>query len=110
MTDIAILGPYVEDEIPEPWEHAFVDADGDPFDLTGFSAIITWRVNGGVPEERPAAVSDPENGETTYEWVEGDLEAGTVRGEMTVDNGSSRFVQRFAMRVRTPGGGPLPFP
>jgi hypothetical protein len=110
MTDIAILGPYVEDEIPEPWAHTFADSDGDPLDLSGFDARITWRVNGGDQVEHPAAVSDPANGEATYEWAEGDLEPGTIRGELTVDNGSNRFVQRFAMRVRTPSGGPLPFP
>jgi hypothetical protein len=110
MTDIAILGPYVEGEIPEPWAHTFADADGGVIDLTGFDARITWRVNGGTQVEHVAPVTDPVGGEVTYEWQEGDLTAGTLRGELTVDNGSSRYVQRFAMRVRTPGGGPLPYP
>jgi hypothetical protein len=105
-----VLGPYVAGEIPEPLEYTFKDWDLAAVDLSaGFTAKLTWSVNGGDQEEREADVTDPSDGVVTYVWVEGDLDtAGTMRGQITVQNGTNRLSDRFAARVRPPLGGPIP--
>ena len=107
---VRILGPYVAGEVPEKWAHSFDDADGNDIDLTGFTTVtLTYKVNDGDQVERTGALDDGPEGVASYTWVAADLAtAGTMRGELAVSNGSSRYAQRFAMRIRPPAGGPLP--
>lgn len=112
MTDLGytVIGPYVVGEIPEPWEHQFLDSDDDPIDLTGYEATLTYRVDADDQVVRTAAsVTAAATGKATYSWIAADLAtAGRMRGELTVGNGTNRYARTFRMYVRAPAGGALP--
>ncbi len=90
------LGPYASGEIPEPLEFQFLDADGDPIDLTGYTATFVFNINGNTGTERVADVTTPAEGKVTYAWQDGDISIGTVRearlrAEFVVTNGTNRY-------------------
>lgn len=67
------LGSYVVGEVPPPLEYQFLDADGNPIDLTGFGvATFQWSpyVQGQFidPHIETATVSTPTEGRVTYVW------------------------------------------
>lgn len=109
MSD-TILGPYTAGELPEPWEHTFTDYLDVPIDITGFTVKVTYRLDYGAQVTRTGLVSDGPAGKALYAWTAADLTtAGRVTGEMTVGNGTNaRYARRFAMRIDSPQGGPLP--
>lgn len=106
MTGITIVARetgYVAEEVPEPLEYTWLDADGQPIDFstTQWDASIRWQAGTSDPVERAATLSNPAAGVWTYVWQPGDLDtAGTYRGEFVVENDAQRYVRRFAMRVR----------
>lgn len=88
------LGTYTDGEIPEPLEYTFLDADGAVIDLTGFTATFHLRI-GAVDADLAATVSDPDAGEVTHTWLDGELErqgnSGSLRCEFTVSNGTNTY-------------------
>ena len=103
ITIVARETGYVAEEVPEPLEYTWTDADGQPIDFstTVWNASIRWQVGNQDPVEKPAALTDAANGVWTYVWQPGDLDTpGTYRGEFVVENDAQRYVRRWAMRVR----------
>lgn len=103
-----VLGPYVQEEIAEPWVHEFQTADGEAIDITGFDVYATWKVNGGEQVERDGEVVD---GKARIEWQAADLlEAGVMVGELTARQVGDEYRprERFVMRINTARGGALP--
>lgn len=105
-----VLGPYVQGEVPEAWQHDFDDADGAAIDLTGFDVRVTYRLNGGAQVVRTGAlVSGGATGKAEYVWVAADLAtAGRMVGEMWVGNGANRYARAFRMTIDEARGGTAP--
>lgn len=62
------IGIYQRDEIPEPLEYQFLDHDGTPLDLTGFTAEWWTSIN-GVDTEHPASVTNAAEGRVVAPWT-----------------------------------------
>lgn len=67
------LGSFVVGEVPPPLEYQFLDADGAPINLTGFTVVtFQWSevVQGQftMPVVDVGSVSDAVNGKVTYVW------------------------------------------
>jgi len=109
VNDLTELGPYVAGEIPEPWAHTFLDADGAALNLTGYTAKLTYRLDGGTQVVRNATMVSDVGGIAGYTWVAADFAtSGLMAGELVVGNGSNRYARSFRCRVRDPLGGTLP--
>lgn len=81
---------YAKDEIPEGLEYQYLDAAGDPIDLTGFSATGVLTDEAGTETARAASVSDAANGKATWTWNDGDLDtAGRYRLMMWVNSATT---------------------
>jgi hypothetical protein len=86
------IGPYVVGEKPAPLMYQFQDSDGIPIDLTGYSAQFVYRQQYDVATTASATVSDPANGEVTYNWTGSEMtKAGHYMSEVWVGNGTNRF-------------------
>lgn len=103
-----ILGPYVVGERPDPIRHTFLDAAGDPIDLTGYTASANLQAPRSTEGQAVDLVTIPTPTDGT---VQVDLEAmvdtdGTWRAEVWVDQpdgrryASERF--RFYARAALP--------
>lgn len=109
MSETTTLGPYVAGEIPEPWEHDFIDINGAAIDITGFAVRVTYRLGRSAQVVRTGALTTPAAGKAAYQWIAADVAtAGLMRGEMTVGDGSHRYARSFTMRIKSPAGGSLP--
>lgn len=91
------LGSFVVGEVPFPLDYQYLDADGEPIDLTGFGNVaFNWghlvqgQIVGAVTE--PAILTDAPAGIATYEW-DGDefAEPGTHAGMFWVNDGTTQF-------------------
>lgn len=102
-----VLGPYIAEEIPEPWVHEFEDADGATISITGYDVVATWKVNGGTRIERAGTVVD---GKAQITWEEGDFDvSGVMSGELTATRADDLYRprERFVMRIRPARGGAI---
>lgn len=97
------LGSYVVGEVPPPLEYQFLDASGDPINLTGYTtATFQWSdyVQGQFvnPVVETASVTDAVAGKVTYTW-DGDEFAGP--GEhaalIYVNNGTNQYASLLIM-------------
>lgn len=91
------LGSYVVGEVPPPLEYQFLDAEGNPINLTGFvTATFQWAyyVQGQFvdPVIESASVTDATTGKVTYTW-DGDefTSPGEHAAQFFVNNGTNQF-------------------
>lgn len=110
MADISI-GPYVVGEKPSPLEYQFLNSDGAPMNLTGYTAKFVVRP---VDDESAAAtynatVTDPTLGKVTYPWTGAELSTpGRHWAEVWVGNTTNRYASaRMTFPVRA-SVGPVP--
>lgn len=96
------LGSFVVGEVPPPIEYSYLDAAGDPINLTGYTATFSIVKGDGTDLSRTADLSDGPNGEVTYIWVAADMDtAGVLRCEFKATNGTNTFYsERFVGYVR----------
>lgn len=91
------LGSFVTGEVPLPLEYQFLDADGQPIDLTGFDvATFQWGeyVRGGFANAvtESALISAPSTGHVTYAWDGGELDApGDYAAVFFVNDGTTQY-------------------
>lgn len=66
------LGSYVVGEVPPPLEYQYLDADGNPINLTGYTGAFQWaeHVQGQFinPQVESAVITDAVTGKVTYTW------------------------------------------
>lgn len=87
------IGSYVAGEVPEPLEYSFLDADGDPLDLTGFTVTFRLSFDGAAGVESSADLSaTPTDGTVTYAWAAGDLVAGALGAEFEATDGTNTYI------------------
>lgn len=73
-----------------------LDADGEPLDLTGASAVFNLRpVNSSTPQvsRSAAVVEDGTDGYLRYDWQDGDTDtAGRMWGEFEVETAAGQAI------------------
>lgn len=69
------LGEFAVGEIPGPALHQFLDNDGNPINLTGFTASIEIESRPVTPGlgTGTVAITDIPNGIVSYTWVAADM-------------------------------------
>lgn len=102
------LGTFTAGEIPPALTVAMTDSTGNPVNLTGYTCKFVYTRHGGSETTRNATLSDGDDGEATYQWVEDDmLSAGSYTGRMWAGNGSNRFASD-KIRWKVQAGGTVP--
>lgn len=93
-SDTITIGPYVTGEIPSPLQYTFLESDGSPINLTGYTAKFVTRP---VDDESAmatytASVSSPTAGEVTYTWDGTEITTpGRHWAQIWVGNTTNRF-------------------
>lgn len=85
-----------EGDLLPPLQTTVKDGDGNPFDLTGCTAVFVMNTSDGEALVRSAAtISDPANGVLYYQWQSGDTDARTGsdpnRAYFEITDGSRKF-------------------
>jgi hypothetical protein len=109
-SDRITIGPYVVGEKPAPLEYTFLDSDGVPIDLSGYTAkFIVRPVDSDISVTYNATVTTPAAGEVTYTWDGTEFaEQGPHWSEFWVGNSTNRFASlRLEYSVRA-SVGPVP--
>lgn len=96
-------GPYTQGEVGDPLDYQFQDSNGDPIDLTGYTAKFVYKRTGNTAVTRTALLSTPSNGTATYVWQTADMNtAGVYRGEFFVSNLTNTYASEpIVWRVRS---------
>lgn len=104
-----VIGPFIVGEKPAPLEYQFLDANGAPLDLTGYTAKFVYREVDTVGTTQNASVTDAAAGEVTYIWQGIEFPtSGRYTGYIWVGNGINRFASdTIEWRART-SGAPVP--
>lgn len=97
------VGPFTEGERPAPLVYTFQDADGNPIDLTGFTATFITNTHTGT-----ATITDPDAGQVTHVWVDADLVEGSHRSNFWVGNGTNRYASDLIFWRARPAAGTPP--
>lgn len=100
------IGPFVAGERPLPLEYQFLDADGDPLNITGYTVKFVMRERHGLSVTYNGSLLDAANGKVVYTWTGTEmLIAGRWEAEFTVENAGNRFVSlRLVFDVVRPVG------
>lgn len=91
------LGSFVVGEVPPPLEYQFLDADGAPINLTGFTVVtFQWSeyVQGQFvnPVVASGTVTDAVAGKVTYVWTGAEHAApGAHAALFFVNNGTVQY-------------------
>ena len=89
------IGPYVVGEIPIPLEYTFVDSDGVPLHLNGFTVRFQrGEIDGGFVNAVTvnATLTNGPGGVVTYDWTAADFpHPGRFGGMFFVGNGTNRY-------------------
>lgn len=91
------LGSFVVGEVPPPLEYQFLDADGQPIDLTGFTTVtFQWAelIQGQFvnPVTVSGSVTDPTAGRVTHVWLGTEFDsAGEHAGLFFVNDGTTQY-------------------
>jgi len=105
------IGPYVVGEKPAPLEYTFLESDGTPLNLTGYTAKFVVRPvdDPAAVTEVDASVTDPTGGTVTYTWSGTELSTpGDHWAEFWVGNNTNRYASlRMTCSVRQ-SLGPVP--
>jgi hypothetical protein len=98
------LGSVTEGEVPEPWVESWDTYDGDNLPMSGMSATVKFKVNGGTQTSRSADVNTAVS-TTTVTWLAADYdEAGLMAGEVIATDGTNTYKRSF-QRVILPARG-----
>jgi len=106
---VTISEPFVVGEIPAPLQYNFLDASGEPIDLSGFAAKFSLRERNGAASTYNATVTSPTVGEVTYQWTGAEFAtSGHYRAEFWVGNGIHRYASVDILFDVAVSVGPVP--
>jgi hypothetical protein len=109
------LGAFAEGAIPPPFEHTFLDFDGNPVDISAFGTlqmnieaipVVTGPLGGGSI----GFTGDGTDGKVTYNWSTTDMAEGSdYSAQMWVSNGATQKYESDLLTYRVydgPGSAP----
>jgi hypothetical protein len=91
------LGSYVVGEVPPPLEYQFLDADGQPINLAGFTTVtFQWAelIQGQFvnPTTVSASVTDALTGKVTHVWLGNEFDSpGEHAALFFVNDGTTQY-------------------
>jgi hypothetical protein len=94
---VITIGPFTVGEIPAQLQYQFQDADGNPIDLTGYTAVFQWGARDNTTmfsdaQSVAANIVDESNGRVRHVWSGDELSTpGRYAGMFWVGNGVNRF-------------------
>jgi hypothetical protein len=92
MSKVVISEPYIIGEKPSPLEYQFLDSNGTPLVITGWTAKFNYKENDGAATSASATISDGPNGKARYTFTGNEFTtAGHYRAEFWVGNGTNRY-------------------
>lgn len=105
---------YAVGEWPEPVDYSFLDADGNPISMAGYTPTATIEDPDGVivGYDDEVEVTDAPNGTVTFTWPDDTLDtAGTYTLMIWVESASARYASEpIAVHASDRGGIPDPTP
>lgn len=108
-SDEVAIGPYVVGEKPPPLEYSFLDSNGAPIDLSGYSAEFVYKEADSAAITVGAAVSTPGTGTVEYVWIGTEFaNAGSYRAEFWTGNGTNRYASLILVFQVRSSIGPVP--
>jgi len=81
---------FVENDTLPQITGVYKNSDGTPVDITGYT--IELHIKYDTPREITADLTDPTNGEFKFNWVAGDLKAGTWEAEIEIKNADGKIL------------------
>lgn len=95
------VGPWTAGEKPGRLEYTFLDANGDPIDLTGYTITFVYERYGAAAVTRSAVLVTAASGIVGYTFVAADLDTGGIyNGEFRATNGTNAYAsERLIYRV-----------
>lgn len=104
------IGPFVVGERPLPLQYQFLDGDGNPLDLSGYTAKWLWRELYGAATTRNSTIIDAADGQVQYSWLGDEFPTpGDYIGEFWVgDASSAKFASLLVRWVVRAAVGPVP--
>lgn len=98
---------YAVGEWPEPIDYSFLDADGDPIPLAGFTPTATIEHDDTVTSyDDEVEVTDAPNGTVTFTWPDQTLEApGAYVLMIWVESSANRFASEPITVLASDRGG-----
>ena len=77
------------------------DKAGAVIDLTGASAKLLYRMDGGALQTKTMTVNAPETaGKVQYQFLTGELVEGVMQGEVEVTDSSSKIITELCVFTR----------
>lgn len=83
------MADFITTDVKSIFERQLIDSKtNEPFDATGYTATLTFRINAGTLKSRTMSWRTPEtSGVCYYEWQIGDLDSpGNVEADIKVYN------------------------
>lgn len=107
------LGFFAAGEIPPDLRHQFLDFNGDPVDLTGFTTLSmqveVHPVGTGPYGDGPKILTTPAQGIVTYSWSATDMaEPGSYRAQLWASDGTKRYASDVIIYTVYDGPGVAP--
>jgi hypothetical protein len=104
------IGPFVTGEVPPPLEYQFLDATGQPINLSGpFSAQFRYQEHWAAYGSGVATITDAAAGKVTYIWTGNELTTpGQYAAEFWVGNNTNRYASELLEFTVRASVGPWP--
>lgn len=99
-------GPFVVGEKPAPLVYQFLDSNGVPIDLTGYTAMFEYTERDGTATSALATITTPASGLVQHIWTGAEMaSSGHYISQFWVGNNSNRFASiRITYDVAVPVG------
>jgi hypothetical protein len=92
MSKITISEPFVIGEKPSPLDYRFLDANGTPINITGFTVKFNYQEHDGVAVSANGSVADGPDGKARYIFTGNEFTtAGHYRAEFWAGNATNRY-------------------
>lgn len=103
------LGTFTQGEKPAPLVYQYLDADGVPIDLTGYTVKFVYTDPNGSAVPADGTAVDLATGKVGYTWTGNEfLIPGPSAAHFWVGNGTNRFASDLITWSTRANVGPVP--